>query len=101
MPRVLAALVTVRDAAMRCELCGSCAVFDAARLGGRILLSRIDSGDPVGSEMSRRYCELGRTGLCSSRSDSKHATLGSRVLLSWMPGGSLFAHSLQSLSPSC
>ena len=49
MPRVLAALVTVRDAAMRCELCGSCAVFDAARLDGRIRLSQIGSGPPDGS----------------------------------------------------
>ena len=46
MPRVLAALVTVRDTAMMCELCGSCAVFHAARLDGRIRLSWIDSGSP-------------------------------------------------------
>ena len=58
MPRLLAALVTVRDAAMRCELCGSCAVFDVTRLDGRIRLSRIGSGSPDGSGDAAIVCEL-------------------------------------------
>ena len=73
MPRVLAALVTVRDTAMMCELCGSCAVFHAARLDGRIRLSWIDSGSPDGSGDTAPVLRARTDGLALS-SDAKRCS---------------------------
>ena len=65
--------MTVRDATMRCELCGSCAVFDAARLDGRIRLSWIDSGSPDGSGDTAPVLRAGTDGLALS-SDAKRCS---------------------------